>query len=150
MAAKNGKPEQANWLTPYLWVPDVDEALKLYAEAFGFEPGMTLPGGDSRTTHGEMSYQGRLVLMLGAEGAMGSPLRSPQTSGNACPVGLYVYCPDVDGLAIRAMGAGVALVEPVQDMFWGDRIASLRDPFGYAWTFATNVGEFDPKNVPEL
>jgi uncharacterized glyoxalase superfamily protein PhnB len=35
------------------------------------------------------------------------------------------------------------------DQFWGDRIAVFKDPDGYHWTFATNVGEFDAAKAPK-
>jgi len=150
MASKSCKPEQSNWLTPYLWVKDVSEAMQEYQQAFGFEAGTTMPGSTGKIAHGEMNYQGRLLIMLGAEGLMGVTLRSPQTSGAASPVGLYVYCEDVDQVASQAVAAGMTLVDSVQDMFWGDRIANLRDSNGYAWTFATRVGEFDPSKAPPM
>jgi PhnB protein len=25
-----------------------------------------------------------------------------------------------------------------EDMFWGDRVAAVADPFGYLWSFATH------------
>lgn len=26
---------------------------------------------------------------------------------------------------------------PITDMFWGDRMGNIRDPFGYIWKIAT-------------
>ena len=28
---------------------------------------------------------------------------------------------------------------PPSDMFWGDRYAKIRDPFGHEWAFATRT-----------
>ena len=37
----------------------------------------------------------------------------------------------------KAFGAGATEVMPVGDMFWGDRMGALKDPFGYQWSVAT-------------
>ena len=40
------KPDNMPWLTPYLTVKDAKASLAFYEQAFGFEPGMTLPAAD--------------------------------------------------------------------------------------------------------
>ena len=35
----------------------------------------------------------------------------------------------------------------VQDMFWGDRVGSVRDPFGYSWMLATHVADLTPEEM---
>ena len=51
----------------------------------------------------------------------------------------YVYVEDADAAIKRAVTAGAELTMPVTDMFWGDRMGNVRDPFGYMWTIATRV-----------
>jgi len=131
------KPEGSNWVVPYLWVKDVDAVLVEYQAAFGFEPGERIAGSTGRTAHAEMRYQGKTVIMLGAEGLAGTGLRPPAETGRAAPVGLYVYCEDVDALAQAALEQNMVLTEPVRDAFWGERIVNLRCNNGYAWTFAS-------------
>ena len=36
-----------------------------------------------------------------------------------------------------------------RDMFWGDRYASVKDPFGHSWTFATHVRDLSPEELAE-
>jgi len=36
---------------------------------------------------------------------------------------------------------------PPQDMFWGDRYARLRDPFGHDWSVATHISEPTPEEM---
>lgn len=76
-------------------------------------------------------------------------MRTPAHMGIELPLNLYVYCPDVDALTTRARDAGAEVLAEPADMFWGDRMVSLRDPDGYLWSFATNIGEFDPSRVPQ-
>ena len=70
-------------------------------------------------------------------------------AGIRLPLNFYVYCPDVDRVAADAKAAGATIERPPEDMFWGDRTASIRDPDGYLWMFATKKGEFDPSKAPK-
>lgn len=135
------RPPNMPWLTPYLTVRDVQVAMDFYARAFGFEAGTTMPDDNGTLVHGEMSYQSEVVVMMGLEGAWGSTARAPATSGTESPVGLYVYCEDVDALFDRARDAGAKVIGAPQDMFWGDRVAHVQDPDGHSWTFARHLAE---------
>jgi uncharacterized glyoxalase superfamily protein PhnB len=134
-------------MIPSLVVKDADAALDFYQQAFGFEKKMIVPGPDGKAKHAEMAWRDT-SFMMSPEGAYGCPVRCPATTGAASPVGLYIYCDDVDALYARATAAGAEAVMPPQDMFWGDRMCSVKDPNGYSWSFATNVADFDPANVP--
>jgi PhnB protein len=147
MAKRPAKPSGASWLSPYLTVKDVDAALDFYQRAFGFEKRMSMPGPDGRTMHAELIFRD-IVILLGPEGNQ-CPSKAPVTTGIAPPIGLYLYCEDVDKLVARATAAGATAASPPQDMFWGDRVCQLRDPNGYTWNFATNVGDFDPSKMPK-
>ena len=50
----------------------------------------------------------------------------------------YIYVEDVDAAVKRAVAAGAKSLMPVSDMFWGDRIGGVEDPFGQKWTLATH------------
>jgi hypothetical protein len=36
---------------------------------------------------------------------------------------------------------------PVMDMFWGDRMGSLVDPFGHNWTIATHIKDLTQEEM---
>jgi PhnB protein len=120
--------------------------MDFYALAFGFEKRLSMPGPDGRTGHAEMSIRDA-IIMFGPPRSPELP-SSPAQSGQRCPVGLYVYCDDVDALFARATSVGAKPIENPQDMFWGDRMCKIQDPDGYEWSFATNVSDFDPDKVP--
>jgi uncharacterized glyoxalase superfamily protein PhnB len=42
---------------------------------------------------------------------------------------------DVDSWWQRAVDAGCTAVMKPEDMFWGDRYAQAKDPFGIVWAF---------------
>jgi len=55
-------------------------------------------------------------------------------------VGMWVYVEDCDALWERAIGGeGADVLMPMADMFWGDRMGKLKDPFGHTWTIATQI-----------
>jgi PhnB protein len=55
----------------------------------------------------------------------------------------------VDAFVERAVKAGATLTMPVQDMFWGDRYATLEDPFGHKWSVATHTRDVTPAEMKE-
>jgi len=57
----------------------------------------------------------------------------------SAPVGFYVYVENADQAFQKAIRAGAKEKYPVSDMFWGDRMGALEDPFGYTWTIATHT-----------
>jgi len=74
------------------------------------------------------------------------PCRSAETIGSS-PVSFYLYVNDVDTAFRRAVDAGGTSQMPVQDMFWGDRVGSVKDPFGYSWMLATHVADLSPEEI---
>ncbi|MBL6749725.1 MAG: VOC family protein [Nevskia sp.] len=131
-----------------LTVRSAELAIAFYQSAFGFELEFIMPGPDGRVAHAQMTFHdGR--IMFSPEGAYGSELQAPASSGREGPMQQYVYCPDVDALTERARNAGATVVSEPAIMFWGDRMATFLDPDGYRWAFATNVAEFDPAQMPD-
>ena len=72
--------------------------------------------------------------MLGEE----APVVGRPAPDKVSPVSLFSYVPDVDRAIARAAAAGATVTMPAQDMFWGDRYATLCDPFGHCWGLATH------------
>jgi PhnB protein len=56
------------------------------------------------------------------------------------PGHLHVYVPDADAMYGQALRAGATSVEPPTDKPYGDRSASVRDPFGNTWYLNTFLG----------
>jgi PhnB protein len=149
MSKRPACPQGTPWLSPYLTVKDSDTAIDFYQRAFGFEKRFSMPGPDGKTAHVEMRWRDAMI-MFGPEQTRGEcPSKAPATTGVASPVGMYVYCDDVDTLFARAVAAGAKVVSSPQDMFYGDRQCTLEDPDGHRWYFATNVADFDPSKAPK-
>jgi uncharacterized glyoxalase superfamily protein PhnB len=126
------------WMSPYLIVQDVDEALSFYECAFGFHRGETMTNDQGTTVHAAMHYYDQLIMM-GKEGADSGDMRPPQATGTPSPMFLFFYVQDVDEAYQRALDAGAEACQPPADQFWGDRMATVQDPDGYRWALATNI-----------
>ena len=63
------------------------------------------------------------------------------------PVAVFAYFPDVDVVFKRAVAAGGKPVMPPADMFWGDRMAKVIDPFGHVWSIATHTRDMTDAEI---
>jgi len=77
--------------------------------------------------------------------------RSPQSAGTTTAF-LTCYVDDVDAVLARALAAGASLpsaeAEPVQDAFWGDRVAQFVDPAGHVWRVQTRLEDVAFDELP--
>ena len=138
------KPDDSPWLMPHVTVRDVPVAVRWYEQTFGMCCRLRIP--EDEPVHAELVWQD-MVILLAKAGDIGTP-QAPVTSGVASPMGLYLYCDDVDAMHDRAVKAGATIQMDLEDRFWGDRMFTLRDPEGHVWSFATKVGEFDASKIP--
>lgn len=118
-------------ITPYLTVTDPDAALAFYARAFGAETTLRLTVG-GRVGHAEIEIGGARAMLSG-----GWPGRPSPTELGGTPCAFALYVPDCDAATARAVEAGATLEHAPSDQFYGDRAATLLDPFGHRWTLHT-------------
>jgi len=88
---------------------------------------------------------GNSIIMIGEENPQ-QPCKSAETTGGS-PVSFYLYLEKVDEAFRIALDAGAEVRMPVQDMFWGDRVGTVQDPFGYSWTLATHIKDLTPQEI---
>jgi len=139
-------PQGYHALTPYLIINGAAAAVEFYKAAFGATERMRLDAPGGKLGHCELEIGGS-VLML-ADEAPGQNCRAPSSLGGT-PVLLHLYVPDVDATLTRAVaaGAGAVVERPAEDMFYGDRNASIRDPFGHCWSLATHIEDVSPEEI---
>lgn len=90
---------------------------------------------DGLIGHAEVEIEGSLLMMADENIEWGN--KSPLTiGGNPITIGLYVK--DVDKAFQKAVDAGATVVMPISDMFYGDRVGQIMDPFGYKWMITTH------------
>ena len=133
-------------LTPQLTVRGVDQAVDFYVKALGAEKVMVMPGPDGKAMHAEIRV-GDSIIMLDEENVaqgMKSPLALGGTNGS-----LLVYVDDTDAAFARIVDAGAQAEMPPEDMFWGDRYATVVDPFGHRWAVATHLEDLTPEQMQQ-
>ena len=140
-------PERYRSVTPHLVVRDAARAIRVYTEALGAEELFSLPGPDGKSVlHAELRI-GDSIVLLGEESIEGEYL-SPLSLGGV-PISLMLYCEDTDAAFARAVAAGCSSLREPSEMFWGDRFAQVKDPFGHIWSFATHVRDVSQTEMQE-
>jgi PhnB protein len=138
-------PEGYHSVTPDLTLKDSLKAIKFYKKAFGAKEMGIFPSPDGKSTMHATIKIGDSIIMMGDERPSQS-CESAETLG-ASPVSLFIYVPDVDKVFNQAVDAGAEITMPLDDMFWGDRCGSVKDPFGYSWMIATHTRDMTREEV---
>jgi PhnB protein len=131
-------------LTPHLTVKGAAQAIDFYKHAFGAKERMRMAAPGGRIGHAELQI-GPCAFML-ADEFPGTACPSPATL-NGTASSFYLYVDRVDASFARALEAGATSVMPPMDMFYGDRMGTLKDPFGHIWTLATHIEDVPPKEM---
>jgi PhnB protein len=137
-------PEGFHTITPQLVVDGAGRAIELYQRAFGATliGRMDMPGTD-KVMHAVLRIGTSTIFLSDPMPSMQA--RPPGREGS--PVSFYCYMEDVDAAYRRAVDAGMKGTGEPSDMFWGDRIGNLEDPFGYRWMLATHVRDVTPEEM---
>ena len=131
-------------LTPYLVCKGAAKAIEFYAKAFGAQETVRMPGPDGSIMHAEVKI-GNSMLMLSDENKERGQLSPESIGGSACSI--MFYADDVDQVFNRAVAAGAKAEMPPADMFWGDRMGNIVDPFGHKWAIATHKEDVSPAEM---
>jgi len=137
-------PDGYHTVTPYLIVRNCANAIEFYKRAFGATELVRMPGPDGRLVHVELQLGASRIFLSDEFPEMGN--KSPETLSGS-PVTLFLYVEDVDSVFKTATQAGGTSLEAPKDMFWGDRWASVKDPFGHVWQIATHVEDVTPEEM---
>ena len=133
-----GIPEGASVVIPRLVCRDPAAMIDFCASTFGAVERLRRPGPDGTVAHALMTIGPAMVMIESEWPTLTS--RAPKPDGSS-PVVVFVYVEDVDQTVKRAITAGAKILVPVQNQFWGDRIAWIQDPSGHVWTIATRIEE---------
>lgn len=131
------QPTGYHSITPYLTVNDPAAAIEFYQRAFGAMEIMRVMIGE-HIGHADIKI-GDSHVMLSGEWPDLSLVAPPGRGGTT--VSLTFYVPDVDAVFLHAIAQGAAEERAPADQFYGDRTATLIDPFGHRWTIATHLEE---------
>lgn len=143
-AAVQPIPQGYRAITPYLTVSPAAEAIDFYAKAFDAVERLRMPGPGGSVMHAELQIRDSM-LMLADESPMATS-KAPKSLGGTS-AGMMLYLEDVDAAYRQAIDAGAESQQEPVDMFWGDRFAKVRDPFGHEWMLATHIEDVSPEEM---
>src|SRR5512147_822753 len=122
-------------VTASLVLRDAGKAMDFWKAAFGAVEIMRMPApGGQGVWHGEVRV-GDTIVMCNYQMPVPGWTRAP-TPERAPSCSLWIYADGADALFDRAVKAGARVLSPMADMFWGDRVGVLADPFDVVWAIA--------------
>lgn len=136
-------PDGYEGVTPYLICRNAEAAIEFYKKAFGAEELFRI-GQPGMVGHAELKIGTAIIMMADEHPDMGAV--APETLGGT-PVHLMIYVEDVDAFTGKAIAAGLEVLRPVADQFYGDRSGQFKDPFGHIWAFATHKEDVSPEEM---
>lgn len=105
---------------------------------------MRLGGPEGKLAHAELQIEDSRIMLADEHCEMGT--LAPQSPGSS-GVGVCLYVENVDEIVSQAIEAGAKVKRPLADQFYGDRSATLEDPFGHLWTVATHIEDVSPEEI---
>lgn len=120
-------PDGYHSVTPMLVVKGAAKLIDFMKEAFGAQEAFRMPSPSGEIMHAEVKIGDSIVMLNDA-------MRQAPASTS-----LFLYVTDVDRVYQDALKAGATSLSAPANMFWGDRMAQVQDPFGNQWGIATHV-----------
>ena len=124
----NPVPEGYHSITPYLKLPNAGRLVEFLKNAFGGTETARLTKPDGTLLHAEVRIGDSLVMVHEAP-----------SHWEPKPSTLYLYVGDVDATYQRAIEAGGLSVTEPANMYYGDRVACVRDVSENDWWIATRL-----------
>jgi PhnB protein len=130
-----GAPEGYHSVTPYLQVKGAQRLIDFLKRAFGAEEIFRVPRGDE-IAHAQLKIEGSMIEVADAIDKY-----EPK------PTAIWLFVKDSDAVYARALSAGATSIHEPADQEYGDREASVKDPFGNHWYIGTHRA--DAEALPE-
>ena len=144
MAKTSYIPKGYNAVIPSLAFRGTDTAITWYKDVFVAKENMRMENPDKTIMHAEITI-GDSKVFLADENPKYNNKTPASLNGNS--VKLCAYVEDVDGTIKKAVQNGATLVMPASDMFYGDRVGCVDDPFGYTWVLSTHVKDVSEEEM---
>jgi PhnB protein len=131
-------PEGYGTVTPWVISRDTAALIEFVQRAFGAEELARVPNDDGTIGHAEVRIGDSVVMMFDA-----------RPEWRDTPAFLRLFVADGDAVYERAIAAGATSVTEMTELFWGDRVGRVRDPFGNVWWIQSRVAELTPEALME-
>jgi PhnB protein len=140
-------PEGHHTIQPYLIFKNTAEAIDFYVRAFGAVELLRMADPKGRIGHAEIQI-GDSCLMMADEHPQIGALSAQHYGGS--PISLMAYVEDCDAVYKQALAAGATSTREPADQPYGDRMAGVKDPFGYSWYLGTRIKEMSREELEQL
>lgn len=131
-------PEGYHSLAPYLAIRGATQAIEFYKNAFGATEVLRMATPDGKIGHAEVQILDSRIMLSDEYPEFGA--LSPESVGGT-PVEVFLSVQDVDALFAQASAAGARVTAPLKDYEYGERQASLLDPFGHKWVLSKHFAD---------
>jgi len=138
-------PSGFHSVTANLAVDGGPEAIDFYRRAFDAEVVRRLDAG-GKVLYAELRIGDAIVTVNDEMPEYDSKAPDP---GGPVPVSLTIYCENADARYAQAVAAGATAVREPADEFFGDRVGTLRDPFGHKWAIATHLRDMTSEELEQ-
>jgi uncharacterized glyoxalase superfamily protein PhnB len=127
-------PRELAPVAPELFVPDVGEALRFYADNLGFKVMRVEPEGEpsARSIFAVVALGEAHILLAHESLYNGAPLKE-----RGAGVDIRVMVNDVDSVYERCRKAGIPIIHGIADRPYGLRDFIVADPNGFRLRFAS-------------
>ena len=119
-------PEGFHTVTPAIVVNGTTGLIDFLKQAFDAKERNRMVGPGGAILHAEVQIGDSIIMM------------NDVMRGEPMPSSFYLYVKDCDATYKRAVQAGANSEMEPADMFWGDRMAHVKDKFGNLWSIATH------------
>jgi PhnB protein len=134
-------PEGMHTITPQLAIDGCDKAIEWFQKAFGAELTSRAPDPSGKKVwHASMRIGDSTIFVNDV---------FPEMGGSVQTASLWLYSDNVDQAWKRAVDAGAKIAMPLGDMFWGDRLGQVVDPFGNKWNLAQHIKDLTPAEMKQ-
>jgi uncharacterized glyoxalase superfamily protein PhnB len=153
-ASKATTPSRPKWrpdfvhdITANLVLRDTKAAIEFYKRALGAEQLMVFEAPGGGVMHAEIRIGDSVIAMNDDMPGPGPKVTTAAGPNHKPTANFMLYTPDCDALYNRAIAAGAQSFMPVMDMFWGDRMGGITDPFGQVWMISTHQKDLSPEEM---
>lgn len=115
-------------ILPVLPVADIDKTVDYYQDVLQFKEHFRQQSLEGIAVNAQVSFEGS-TLMLNLNPAQAN------LEGGGVYFWIRLYEANIDAYYEKLSQAGVTIVEPIQDQFWGDRSFTIKDCNNYFLAF---------------
>lgn len=133
-------PSGYHTITTQLSIDGAAAAIDFYKKAFGTESigDVSIDPSGKKVWHSALRIGDTIIFVNDV---------FPDMGGTASQSSMWIYVTDCDASFKRAVDAGAKQGMPPMDMFWGDRMGQVTDPYGQKWTIATHIKDMTPEEM---